>query len=125
MSTPTPAVDLPPSALYSYARKAGPMIYTAGIVAINAEGKTVGVGDAGAQTRHILECIEGILAAHGASLEDVVSNWIFLKSLGDYAAVNEVYAQFFKAPMPARYCIRADLVREDWLVEIASVAHSG
>ncbi|AQV95203.1 hypothetical protein BJN34_15090 [Cupriavidus necator] len=124
MNAPAPALDLPSSALYSYARRAGQVIYTAGIVAINAEGQTVGVGDAGAQTRHILQSIQSILAAHGVTLADVVSNWIFVKNFDDYAAVNAVYAEFFKAPMPVRYCIRADLVRNDWLVEIASVAHS-
>ena len=50
-------------------------------------------------------------------------NQIFLKDLGDYAAMNEIYREFFPAQPPARYCIRADLVKPEFLVEIASVAH--
>ncbi len=56
-------------------------------------------------------------------MADIAMNSIFLKDLGDYAAVNAVYAEFFPSQPPARYCIRADLVRPDFLVEIASVAH--
>jgi aminoacrylate peracid reductase len=81
------------------------------------------VGDAAAQTRHVLDVIKVTLEAAGASLADVAMNHIFLKDLADYAAFNSVYADYFPGAKPARYCIRADLVKPDCLVEIASVAH--
>ncbi|MCY1184296.1 putative aminoacrylate peracid reductase RutC [compost metagenome] len=83
------------------------------------------VGDAAAQTRHVLDVIKVTLEAAGATLEDVAMNHIFLKDLADYAAFNGVYAEYFPGAKPARYCIRADLVKPDCLVESASVAHLG
>jgi len=50
-------------------------------------------------------------------------NHIFVEDLKDYAAMNEVYREFFPAQPPARYCIRTDLVKPEFLVEIASIAH--
>jgi len=76
-----------------------------------------------AQTRHILEMIKAVLEAAGGSLKDVTFNQIFLSDMGGYAAKNEVYREYFCENLPARYCIRADLVRLELLVEIASVAH--
>ena len=76
-----------------------------------------------AQTRHILLAIQAVVEAAGGTMADIAMNNIFLKDLGDYAAMNTVYAEFFPNQPPARYCIRADLVRPDFLVEIASVAH--
>jgi len=81
------------------------------------------VGDARAQTRFILESIRGVLEAAGGSLRDVAFNHIFLKDLKDYAAMNEVYREYFPSQQPARYCIRADLVKPEFLVEIAAIAH--
>ena len=113
----------PPQAPYSPGAKAGNTVYVSGTLAIDKDGKTVGVGDAKAQTRFILESIRSVVEAAGGSLRDVAFNQIFLKDLKDYAAMNEVYREFFPAQPPARYCIRADLVKPEFLVEIAAVAH--
>jgi aminoacrylate peracid reductase len=53
----------------------------------------------------------------------VAFNHIFLKDLKDYAAMNEVYREYFPSSPPARYCIRADLVKPEFLVEVAAIAH--
>ena len=50
-------------------------------------------------------------------------NHIFLSGMSNYGAMNEVYREYFPANPPARYCIRADLVKPEFLVEIASIAH--
>src|SRR5438309_8878143 len=113
----------PPMAPYSPAVKAGNVLYVSGAVAIDSEGKTIGVGDAAAQTRHVLESIKTLVEAAGGTMADVAFNHVFLKDLGDYAAMNKVYREYFPKDPPARYCIRADLVKPDFLVEIASVAH--
>ena len=115
----------PPLAPYSPGAKAGNVVYVSGTLAMDAAGKTVGVGDVRAQTRHVLESIKSVLAAAGATTADITFNQIFLKDLGDYAAMNEVYKEYFPKNSPARYCIRADLVRPEFLVEIASTAHVG
>jgi aminoacrylate peracid reductase len=113
----------PPLAPYSPGAKAGNAVYVSGTLAIDKDGKTVGAGDVKAQTRFVLESIKAVLEAAGGSLSDVAFNHIFLKDLKDYAAMNEVYREYFPKEPPARYCIRADLVKPEFLVEIAAVAH--
>jgi aminoacrylate peracid reductase len=120
-----PAGSPPPLAPYSPGAKAGNIIYVGGTLAMDAAGKTVGVGDVRAQTRNVLEAVKAVLAAAGGKMTDITFNQIFLKDLADYAAMNEVYKEYFPKNPPARYCIRADLVRPDFLVEIASTAHLG
>jgi aminoacrylate peracid reductase len=90
---------------------------------MDANGKTIGVGDAAAQTRAVLQSIKSVVEAAGGTMADVTMNSIFLKDLADYAAMNQVYKEFFPNEFPARYCIRADLVKPEFLVEIASIAH--
>ena len=118
-----PKGSAPPLAPYSPGAKAGNVVYVSGTLAIDKDGKTVGVGDARAQTRFIIESIRAVLEAAGGSLRDIAFNHIFLKDLKDYAAMNEAYREFFPSQQPARYCIRADLVKPEFLVEIASIAH--
>jgi aminoacrylate peracid reductase len=114
-----------PIAPFSAAAKAGNTIYVSGMLALGEGGVVLHVGDAAAQTRYILDAIQTTLEAAGASLADVAMNHIFLKDLADYAAFNAVYADYFPGAKPARYCIKAELVKPDCLVEIASVAHLG
>jgi aminoacrylate peracid reductase len=113
----------PPTAPYSPAVKAGNVLYVSGAVAVDSEGRTVGVGDAAEQTRHVLASIKTLVEAAGGTMADVAFNHVFLKDLADYAAMNKVYREYFPNDPPARYCIRADLVKPEFLVEIASVAH--
>jgi aminoacrylate peracid reductase len=118
-----PKGSAPPLAPYSPGTKAGRAVYVSGTLALDSSGKLVGKGDAKAQTRHILETIKAVLEAAGGSLKDVTFNHIFLSDMSFYGAMNEVYREYFPSDPPARYCIRADLVKPDFLVEIASIAH--
>ena len=113
----------PPLAPYSPGARAGSAVYVSGTLAIDKDGKTVGAGDVKAQTRFVIESIKSVLEAAGGSLKDIAFNHIFLADLKDYAAMNEVYREYFPKDPPARYCIRADLVKPEFLVEIASIAH--
>ena len=108
-----------PIAPYSAGAKAGNTVYVSGVLALGEGGAVLHVGDAAAQTRHVLDVIKITLEAGGATLEDVAMNHIFLKDLADYAAFNAVYAEYFPGAKPARYCIKCDLVKPDCLVEIA------
>jgi aminoacrylate peracid reductase len=118
-----PKGSAPPLAPYSPGAKAGNAVYVSGTLALDSNGNLVGKGDVKAQTRHVLETIKAVLEAAGGSMRDVTFNQIFLASMSDYAAMNEVYREYFPDKPPARYCIRADLVRPEFLVEIASIAH--
>ena len=118
-----PPDSAPPMAPYSPGVKAGNVLYVSGAVAMDKNGKTVGIGDCEAQTRHVLESIKAIVEAAGGTMADIAFNHVFLKDLQDYAAMNKIYRQYFPSSPPARYCIRADLVKPEFLVEIASIAH--
>ena len=111
----------PPMAPYSPGVKVGNVVYVSGAVAMDKDGKTV--GDCAAQTRQVLESIKAVVETAGGSMADIAFNHVFLKDLRDYAAMNKVYREYFPADPPARYCIRADLVKPEFLVEIASIAH--
>jgi aminoacrylate peracid reductase len=112
-----------PIAPYSAGAKAGNAVYVSGMLALGEGGTVLHVGDAAGQTRHVLDAIRITLEAVGGSMADVTMNHIFLKDMADYPAFNAVYASYFPGDKPARYCIRADLVKPDCLVEVASVAH--
>ena len=118
-----PKGSAPPLAPYSPGAKADNVVYVSGTLALDGNGNLVGKGDPKAQTRHILESIKAALEAAGGSLRDVTFNHIFLSDMSNYGAMNEVYREYFPVNPPARYCIRADLVKPEFLVEIASIAH--
>ena len=92
---------------------------------LDSSGNLIGAGDAGAQTRQVLENVKGIIEAAGGTLEDIVYNMIFLADLGDYQAMNEVYGSYFPENPPARACVQAGLVKPEFLVEIAATAVLG
>ena len=114
-----------PLAPYVPATKADNIVYVSGTLAFDENNDVVHVGDAAAQTRHVLTTIQNVIQAAGGTMDDVTFNSIFVKDWADYAAVNEVYATFFPNDKPARFCIQCGLVKPDALVEIASIAHVG
>ena len=116
--------DRAPAAIgpYSQAVDAGDFVFVAGQVPIvPAEGKIVAerVAD---QTRQVLENIKEILAAAGLGLENVVKTTVFLRSMGDFREMNEVYAEYFANEPPARATIEVAGVPLGALVEIEAVA---
>lgn len=101
------------------------VVYVSGTLPFDKDNNVVHVGDAAAQTRHVLETIKSVIETAGGTLDDVTFNSIFLTDWQHYAAINAVYADYFPGEKPARYCIQCGLVKPDALVEIASVAHIG
>ena len=118
-----PAGSPPPLAPYSPGIHAENALYVSGMLSMDSSGATFGVGDIKAQTRQVLESVRSVVEAAGGSMSNVVYNMIFLKDLADYQDMNAVYAEYFPAQPPARFCIRADLVRPEFLIEISSIAH--
>ena len=112
-----------PLAPYSPGTLADGIVYVSGTLAFDKDNNVVHVGDAAAQTRHVLETIKSVVETAGGSMADVTFNSIFITDWANYGAVNKVYAEYFPGPKPARYCIQCGLVKPDALVEIASVAH--
>ncbi|MDO6692936.1 pyrimidine utilization protein C [Aliiglaciecola sp. 3_MG-2023] len=118
-----PAGTGKPLAPYVPGSMADNILYVSGTLAFDKDNNVVHVGDAEAQTRHVLESIKSVVEAAGGTMDDITFNTILLRDWEDYAAINQVYAEYFAGEKPARYCIQCGLVKPDALVEIASVAH--
>lgn len=101
------------------------VVYVSGTLPFDKDNNVVHIGDAAAQTRHVLETIKSVIETAGGTMEDVTFNSIFITDWSNYAAVNAVYADYFPGEKPARFCIQCGLVKPDALIEIASVAHIG
>ncbi|HUP06594.1 MAG TPA: RidA family protein [Caldimonas sp.] len=110
-----------PRGPYSLGTQLGNLVFLSGQIAQDNDGKAIGA-DVKAQTAVIIDKIEQILAEAGMGLDDVMSTTVYLQSLGDYAAMNEVYSARFKGVKPARATVRADLAGAGLLVEISAIA---
>ena len=120
-----PAGTHKPIAPFSPGALADGVVYVSGTLPFDKNNDVVHVGDAGAQTRHVLETIKSVITTAGGAMEDVTMNHIFLTDWANYAAVNAVYAEYFPGDKPARFCIQCGLVKPDALIEIATIAHIG
>ena len=107
---------------YSQAIRAGGLIFTSGQVAIDPATQQVVSGDVAAQTDRVLTNLAAILEAASSSLEKVVRCTVFLKNMGDFAAMNEVYGRYFKHAPPARSTVEVARLPKDVLVEIDAIA---
>ena len=86
------------------------------MVALDSEGKTIGVGNVKAQTRAVLEAIEAVLDSAGGKMSDITFNTIILKDFADYKAMNEVYAEYFQRIRRRDIALRqASSVKSSWL----------
>jgi 2-iminobutanoate/2-iminopropanoate deaminase len=107
---------------YSQAIRANGLVFVSGQVAIDPATQQVINGDISAQTDRVLKNLHAILKAAGSSLEKVVRSTVFLKDMGDFGAMNEVYARYFKANPPARSTVQAARLPKDVSVEIDVIA---
>ena len=121
----TPPGTQAPIAPFSPGTLADGVVYVSGTLAFDKDNNVACVGDAEGQTRIVLETIKSVIETAGGTMDDVTMNHIFLSEWSHYAALNKVYAEFFPGDKPARFCIQCGLVRPDFLVEIASIAHIG
>lgn len=118
------ATDKAPAAIgpYSQAVDCGSFLVTSGQVPFDpATGEFVPGGIA-EQTRQVLTNIREVLAAAGLTMDNVVKTTVFLQNMGDFAAMNAVYAEFFTDRMPARMCYEVAALPMGALVEIDAVA---
>ncbi|MFM7384153.1 MAG: RidA family protein [Microcystaceae cyanobacterium] len=109
---------------YNQAIAAQGLLFVAGQIALDPQtGEIVGSGDVVAQTRRVMANLEAILKAAGTDWSKVVKTTVFLKDLGDFGAVNGVYANYFdEATAPARACVEVARLPKDVLVEIDCIA---
>ena len=107
---------------YSQAIKANGFVFVSGQVAIDPATQQVLSGDVAAQTERVMKNLSGILKAAGSGLEKVVRSTVFLKNMGDFAAMNEVYGRHFTSTPPARSTVEVARLPKDVLVEIDVIA---
>jgi reactive intermediate/imine deaminase len=112
-----------PISHYANGVRAGDTIYVSGQVALDAEGRLVGPGDVVAQARQALENVKAVLAAGGATLDDVVKVTVYLANVDDRPRVNEVRKAYFGANRPASTLVEVSrLALAGLLVEIEAIA---
>jgi 2-iminobutanoate/2-iminopropanoate deaminase len=107
---------------YQQAIKANGFIYTAGQIPIDPKTANLVEGDITAQTRQVLENLNAVLAAGGSSFDRVVKATVFLKNMADFAAMNDVYAQYLGSAKPARSTVAVAELPRGALIEIDLVA---
>jgi 2-iminobutanoate/2-iminopropanoate deaminase len=119
------STDKAPAAIgpYSQAIDSGKgLIFLSGQIPIDPATGTFAEGGIREQTRQSLLNAQAILKEAGLDLSDVVKTTVFLADMGDFAAMNEVYAQFFKEPFPARSAVAVKALPKGALVEIECIA---
>ena len=107
---------------YQQAIRVGEFIYTAGQIPIDPQTGNFVAGGIVEQTRQVLENLKAVLDAGGSSLDRVVKATVFLKNMADFAAMNEVYAEYLGAAKPARSTVAVAELPRGALVEIDLVA---
>ena len=122
MKTPI-ATEKAPGAIgpYSQAVEVGNLVFTSGQIPLDPATGTMPEGIE-AQTRQSLTNVKNILEAAGLSLDDVVKTTVFLADMSLFAPMNAVYAEFFKAPYPARSAVAVREIPKGALVEVETIA---
>jgi 2-iminobutanoate/2-iminopropanoate deaminase len=113
-----------PSAIgpYSVGIQAGEFVFTAGQIGLDPATGNIVSGGVEAETRQALENLKKILEAAHSGLDEVVKTTVFLQNMGDFAAMNAIYAQYFAEPYPARSAIQVAALPKNAQVEIEAVA---
>jgi enamine deaminase RidA (YjgF/YER057c/UK114 family) len=104
---------------FSRAVRVGPFISVGGTAPVDANGKTVGIGDVAAQTRQCIEVIKGALEQAGSGLHDVVRTRVILTNIDDWKAAIDVRKEYFRDVRPVDTIMAVTgFVNPEWLVEL-------
>ena len=107
---------------YAQAVKINGFVFTSGQIALDPVTMQMEAGDVKAQTRRVLENLKAVLSAAGTSIDRAVKATIYLADMNDFAAVNEVYGEYFQVVKPARSTVQAARLPKDARVEIDLIA---
>ena len=106
---------------YSQGHIVGDLVFTSGQIPINPSTGVL-CTEIKEATKQSLENVKAILEAGGSSLDNVIKTVVFIKSMDDFASVNEVYGTYFKNDAPARSCVQVAKLPMDALIEIEAIA---
>jgi reactive intermediate/imine deaminase len=112
----------PPIGPYSQMVGYGNLIHFSGLISLNQAGTAIEGATIEEQTRRVLDYVGAGLASQGLSYDDVLSSTVYMKDLNEFAAMNAVYAAYFKKDPPARATIEVARLPRDAKIEIAIVA---
>ena len=107
---------------YSQAIADGQLLFTSGQLPMDPATGELRNNDIVSAARQVLSNLRAVLVAGGADMRTVVKTTVFLKDMRDFQAFNEVYAEFFQEPFPARSCVQVAALPKEALVEIEAVA---
>jgi 2-iminobutanoate/2-iminopropanoate deaminase len=110
---------------YSPALKVGNLLFLSGSIPLDPVTGHIVAGDITAQATRVMENIKALLAAAGADFSQVARTTVFMIDLGEFAAMNDVYAKYFIAPYPARSTVQVVKLPKDVRVEIDVIAVLG
>lgn len=97
------------------------LFFSSGQIPLTTEGVMVS-SDIKEQTHQVFDNLKAVLKEAGASLETVVKATVFIKNMDDFAAINEIYGEYFSVHKPARSCVEVARLPKDALIEIEVVA---
>lgn len=107
---------------YAQAVKANGFVFTSGQIPLDPVTGEMSKGDIKEQTRRVLDNLKAVLSAAGSSFDRAVKATVYLQDMGDFVAMNEVYAEYFSSTKPARSTVQAARLPKDAKVEIDLVA---
>jgi 2-iminobutanoate/2-iminopropanoate deaminase len=107
---------------YSQAIKSGDLLFVSGQIPLDPKTGNLVSGDIEAETRRVMDNLSAVLSAAGAKFENLVKTTIYLTDLGDFAAVNRVYASYFSLDPPARATVQVSALPRGARVEIDAIA---
>ena len=107
---------------YSQAIRTGNTLYISGQIAINRENDTMITEDIQSETRQVMKNLEAILNEAGLSFDEVVKSSIFIKDMGDFQKINEIYGGYFNSIPPARETVQVSGLPKGVNVEISCIA---
>ncbi len=113
-----------PSAIgpYSQGIVSGGLLFSSGQIPIDPATGNIVSGGSAEQARQALKNLKAVIEAGGSDMSKVIKTVVFIKNMDDFAAVNEVYAEFFTEPYPARSCVEVARLPKDVLVEVEAIA---
>ena len=117
------STDKAPAAIgpYSQAIEVNNMVYTSGVIPVVPETGEIPDGPK-PQAKQAFANLKNLLEAAGCGMDQVIKTTVFIKEMNDFAAINEVYAEYFPAPYPARSCVEVARLPKDVMLEIEAVA---
>ena len=121
ISTPNAPAAIGP---YSQAVRTGNLIFVSGQIPLDPATGQLVRGDIGTQTQQVLENLAAVLEAAGSSLAKVVKTTVYLRDLGEFGRMNEIYGKFFSGDPPARAAVQVARLPRDAAVEIDVVAEA-